>query len=68
MMQSPQKALVVFIAETDMWHDGKLYEAIVRTLERQGIAGVTVNAGLMGMGSIAGFTGKGCLGSPTISR
>lgn len=62
MMQSPQKALVVFIAVTDMWHDEPLYAAIVKTLERQGVAGVTVNSGLMGYGIHRRIHRKGLFG------
>lgn len=49
-MSTARKALVIFVDETDMWQDGRLYAAIVTTLERQGIAGATVNLGLMGYG------------------
>jgi len=45
-----QKSLVIFVDETDMWHVLRLYEAIVRVLEREGMAGATVNTGLMGYG------------------
>jgi hypothetical protein len=31
MTGTPQKALVIFVDETDMWHELRLYEAIVRT-------------------------------------
>src|SRR5262249_38530882 len=48
MMPAPQKALLIFMDETDRWKDDKLYEAIVRVLEKQGMAGATVVAGLMG--------------------
>jgi PII-like signaling protein len=50
MTGTPQKSLVIFVDETDMWHELRLYEAIVRTLERQGMLGATVNLGLMGYG------------------
>ena len=62
MMQSPQKALVIFATETDMWQDRPLYEAIVRTLERQGIAGATVDSGLMGYGIHRRIHRKGLFG------
>jgi PII-like signaling protein len=47
---STKKSLVIFIDETDMWHDLRLYEAIVGVLESEGLAGATVNTGLMGYG------------------
>jgi PII-like signaling protein len=41
----------IFIAENDM-HGGKpLYEAIVETLRREGIAGATVLRGVLGYGA-----------------
>lgn len=49
-MSTIQKALVIFVDETDLWQDSHLYSAIVVTLERQGIAGATVNVRLMGYG------------------
>ncbi len=49
-MPAPQKALVILVGETDMWQDSHLYAAIVLTLERHGLAGATVNLGLMGFG------------------
>jgi PII-like signaling protein len=45
---STKKSLVIFIDETDMWHDLRLYEAIVGVLESEGLAGATVNTCLMG--------------------
>ena len=45
-----RKVLIIFVDETDMWQDTHLYAAIVTMLERQGIAGATVNVGLMGFG------------------
>lgn len=56
------KALVIFVDETDMWQDAHLYAAIVTTLERQGIAGATVNLGLMGFGRHRRIHRKGLFG------
>jgi PII-like signaling protein len=39
MAGSTKKSLVIFIDETDMWNDLRLYEAIVRVLESEGLAG-----------------------------
>ena len=49
-MSTAHKILIIFVDETDMWQDARLYAAIVTTLERQGIAGATVNLGFMGYG------------------
>ncbi|MBV6430230.1 MAG: hypothetical protein IANPNBLG_00334 [Bryobacteraceae bacterium] len=57
-----QRMLVIFVDETDMWGDGRLYAAIVSTLERHGIAGATVNAGLMGYGRHRRIHRKGLFG------
>ena len=45
------KMLLIFIDETDTWEELTLYEAIVRRLAQAGIAGATVQAGIMGFGS-----------------
>jgi len=57
-----KKSLVIFTDETDMWQDMPLYTAIVITLERQGIAGATVNRGLMGFGRHRKIHRKGLFG------
>ena len=62
MTVNTHKSLIIFIDETDMWHDTRLYEAIVTTLERQGIAGATVNLGLMGYGRHRRIHRKGLFG------
>lgn len=61
-MSTLQKSLVIFVAESDMWQDAHLYAAIVTTLERQGIAGATVNLGLMGYGRHRRIHRKGLFG------
>ncbi len=61
-MPNYQKSLMIFVGETDMWQDARLYAAIVTTLERQGIAGVTVNLGLMGYGHHRRIHRKGLFG------
>ena len=61
-MSTAQKILVIFVDETDMWQDAHLYAAIVTTLERQGIAGATVNLGLMGYGRHRRIHRKGLFG------
>lgn len=44
------KLLLIFLDETDVWGEFPLYEAIVRLLLQHGIAGATVNMGIMGYG------------------
>ena len=61
-MSTMKKSLVIFTDETDMWQDMPLYTAIVITLERQGIAGATVNRGLMGFGRHRKIHRKGLFG------
>ena len=62
MTLGPQKMLLIFVDETDMWQDAHLYAAIVTVLERQGIAGATVNLGLMGYGRHRRIHRKGLFG------
>jgi PII-like signaling protein len=50
-MKAPAKMLVVYVGETDMWQTGSLYEGIVRRLRQLGVAGATVNYGIMGFGA-----------------
>ena len=61
-MSTAHKILIIFVDETDMWQDARLYAAIVTTLERQGIAGATVNLGLMGYGRHRRIHRKGLFG------
>src|SRR5581483_10225195 len=62
MTRAPEKMLLVFVDETDMWHQERLYEAIVRVLERNGIAGATVLSGIMGYGIHRRIHRKGLFG------
>ncbi|HZT95789.1 MAG TPA: DUF190 domain-containing protein [Chloroflexota bacterium] len=43
--------LRIFIGESDRWHGKPLYEAIVRVLREQGLAGATVLRGIEGFGA-----------------
>jgi uncharacterized protein len=61
-MATMKKSLVIFTDETDMWQDSPLYAAIVITLQRHGIAGATVNQGLMGFGRHRKIHRKGLFG------
>ena len=62
MIKPPAKMLLIFIDQTDDWHNTPLYEAIVRVLESNGIAGVTVLSGIMGYGIHRLIHRKGLLG------
>jgi PII-like signaling protein len=50
-MRLPVKMLVIYVDETDLWGTVTLYEAIVRRLRQLGMAGATVQSGMMGFGS-----------------
>ena len=50
-MSPPVKLMIVYVDETDTWGTTPLYEAIVRRLRQMGVAGATVQAGIMGFGS-----------------
>lgn len=62
MMTKHQKMLLVFVDLTDTWEDGPLYEAVVQTLERHGLAGATVISGIMGFGRHRQIHRKGLFG------
>jgi PII-like signaling protein len=62
MIPTPQKMLLMFMDETDMWREERLYSALVRILERNGLAGVTVLAGIMGYGIHRRIHHKGLFG------
>lgn len=57
-----KKMLTVFIDITDPWEDIPLYEAIVRVLEKQELAGATVTTGIMGYGMHRQIHRKGLFG------
>lgn len=50
-MTPPVKMLVVYLDETDLSGTVTLYETIVRRLRQLGVAGATVQHGIMGFGS-----------------
>jgi len=62
MIEAPVKMLLIFIDQTDTWHNALLHEAIVRVLEQNGIAGATVLSGIMGYGIHRRIHRKGLLG------
>ncbi len=51
-MTPSTKMMLLFFDETDTWGDPRipLYEAVVRVLLEQGVAGATVLRGIMGFG------------------
>lgn len=57
-----KKMLRIFADLTDSWQDDSLHEAIVRVLERNGLAGATVLTGIMGYGRHRLIHGKGLFG------
>jgi uncharacterized protein len=50
-MKPPVKMLQIYVDETDLWEHRPLYEGIVRRLRQLGVAGATVQTGIMGFGS-----------------
>jgi PII-like signaling protein len=62
MIEAPVKMLLIFIDQTDTWHNIPLHEAIVRILEQNGIAGATVFSGIMGYGIHRRIHRRGLLG------
>jgi PII-like signaling protein len=56
------KQLLVLIGQVDTWHERPLYEAIVATLEKEGLAGVSVLGGMMGYGAHRRVHRKGLFG------
>jgi uncharacterized protein len=47
----PAKMLQVFLGEADTWHGEPLYDAIVKRLHMEDIAGATVEKGILGYGA-----------------
>ena len=50
-LEGPGTLLRVFIGESDTWHGKPLYQAIVRRLREEGIAGATVIRAIEGFGA-----------------
>ena len=50
-LEGKGKLLRIFIGESDRWHGKPLYEAIVRRVREEGLAGATVLRGLEGFGA-----------------
>jgi len=49
-LEGEGKLLRIFIGESDTWHGKPLYEAIVRRVRTEGLAGATVVRGIEGFG------------------
>jgi PII-like signaling protein len=62
MKLAKRKMLIVLIDLTDTHGEQPLYEAIVHTLERHGMAGATVTTGVMGYGRHRQIHRKGLFG------
>ena len=56
------KLLLIFVNETDRWHDTPLYHALVHRLRQLDIAGATAHAGILGFGHHKRLHHKGLLG------
>ena len=61
-MNAPAKVLLLFVNETDLWHDRPLYQAIVERLRQLEMAGATAQAGVMGFGHHMRMHHKGLFG------
>ena len=61
-MTAPVKLLLIFINETDVWHDVPLDLAIVERLLKLNIAGATAHAGGPGFGRHMRVHHKGLFG------
>ncbi|HYZ84839.1 MAG TPA: DUF190 domain-containing protein, partial [Bryobacteraceae bacterium] len=62
VVEARSKALLAIVDANDQWEDSALHEAIVRKLERLGIAGATVFHGIMGYGVHRRIHRKGLFG------
>ena len=61
-MTEPIKLLLIFVNESDRWHDAPLYQAIVDRLRHLRIAGATAHAGILGFGHHTRVHHKGLFG------
>jgi PII-like signaling protein len=61
-MIEPVKLLMLFVNETDMWHEQPLYQAIVHRLRQLNIAGATAQTGILGFGHHMRLHHKGLFG------
>jgi uncharacterized protein len=61
-MIEPVKLLLIFVNESDTWHGGSLYQAIVHRLRQLNVAGATAHAGILGFGHHLRMHQKGLFG------
>ena len=61
-MNTPTKLLLLFLNESDTWHNRPLYQAVVERLHQLEFAGATAQAGLMGFGHHRRMHHKGLFG------
>lgn len=61
-MTEPVKLLLMYVNESDRWHDGPLHQAIVDRLRHLHIAGATAHAGILGFGHHTRVHHKGLFG------
>ena len=61
-MNAPLKMLIIFVNETDQWHNRPLYQAIVERLHQLDLAGATAQVGIMGFGHHMRMHHKGLFG------
>jgi PII-like signaling protein len=61
-MTEPTKLLMIFVNESDTWHDAPLYRAVVDRLRQLGIAGATAHTGILGFGYHRRVHHKGLFG------
>lgn len=63
-MTDPVKLLLVFVNESDTWHNAPLYLALVHRLKHLNLAGATAHVGVLGFGHHSRLHHKGLFGIP----
>jgi uncharacterized protein len=61
-MTKPAKLLMIFVKESDTWHEAPLYRAVVDRLRQLDIAGATAHTGILGFGYHRRVHHKGLFG------
>jgi PII-like signaling protein len=61
-MNEPVKLLLMFVNESDTWHNAPLHHAIVDRLRQRHLAGATSHAGILGFGHHTRVHHKGLFG------
>jgi PII-like signaling protein len=61
-MTEPVKLLLIYVNESDRWHDTPLYQVIVDRLRHLHVAGATAQAGILGFGHHTRVHHKGLFG------